>query len=103
MLAGSLVELGVRATPFARSGRLIARDRDAWLRRLQSARRSDSTLSAYRIAIDDLLDWAEREQRSEELFEERAIVDHLADYRQERSPAPATYYRRFVLLRHFMQ
>jgi integrase/recombinase XerC len=103
VLAGSLVELGVRAAPSTRSKRLIARDRDAWLRRLQSAGRSDSAVSAYRIAIDDLLAWAEREQRSDELFDEQAIVDYLDDYRRRRNPAAATYYRRFVLLRHFMQ
>jgi len=102
VLAGSLLELGVRAAPAARSARLIARDRDAWLRRLQSAGRSASTLSAYRIAIDDLLAWAEREQRTGELFDEQAIVDYLDDYLRRRDPAPATYYRRFVLLRRFM-
>jgi site-specific recombinase XerD len=103
VLAGSLVELGVRAAPSARSGRLIARDREAWLRRLRSAQRSESTISAYRVAIDGLLVWAEREQRAGELFDEQAIVDHLDDYRRRCNPAPATYYRRFVLLRRFMQ
>lgn len=103
VLAGSLVELGVRAAPAARSARLIARDRDAWLRRLQSAGRSASTVSAYRIAIDNLLAWAEHEQRTGDLFDEQAIVDYLDDYRKRRNPAPATYYRRFVLLRRFMQ
>ena len=103
VLAGSLLELGVRATPSARSGRLIARDREAWLRRLQSARRSESTVNAYRIAIDELLAWAAREARTGELFDEQAIVDHLDDYRQRLGPAPATYHRRFLLLRHFMR
>jgi site-specific recombinase XerD len=103
VLAGSLVELGVRAVPSTRSSRLVARDRDAWLRRLQSAGRSASTISAYRIAIDDLLAWAEREQRGGDLFEEQGIVDYLDNYRQRRDPAPATYYRRFVLLRRFME
>jgi integrase/recombinase XerD len=103
VLAGSLVELGVRATPSARSIRLLARDRDAWLRRLQSAERGESTVSAYRIAIDDLIAWAGREGRSEDLFDEQGIVDYLDDYRRGRNPAPATYYRRFVLLRRFMQ
>ena len=103
VLAGSLLELGVRATPSARSGRLIARDREAWLRRLQSARRSESTVAAYRIAIDELLAWAAREARTGELFDEQAIVDHLDDYRQRLGPAPATYHRRFLLLRHFMR
>jgi site-specific recombinase XerD len=103
VLASSLVEPGVRATPSTRSARLVARDRDAWLRRLQSAGRGESTVSAYRIAIDDLLAWAEREQRSEDLFDEQATVDYLDDYRRRRKPAAATYYRRFVLLRRFMQ
>jgi integrase/recombinase XerC len=103
VLAGSLVELGVRAAASSRSAQLVARDREAWLRRLRSAQRSESTISAYRVAIDDLLAWAEREQRTGEMFDEQAIVDHLDDYRQRCSPAPATYYRRFVLLRRFMQ
>jgi site-specific recombinase XerD len=103
VLAGSLMELGVRATASRRSVRLVARDREAWLRRLRSAQRSESTVSAYRIAIDDLLAWAEREQRSADLFDEQGIVDYLDDYRRRRDPAAATYYRRFVLLRRFMQ
>jgi site-specific recombinase XerD len=102
VLAGSLAELGVRATPPARS-RLLDRDRDAWLRRLQSAQRSRSTLNAYRVAIDDLLEWAERSGRSAELFAEQTLVDHLDAYRRSRGPAPATYHRRFVLLRRFMR
>lgn len=103
VIAGSLLELGVRAAPSARSARLLAHDRDAWLRRLRSVERGESTVNAYRIAIDDLLAWAERERRGEELFEERAIVDYLDDYRRRRKPAVATYYRRFVLPRCFMQ
>ena len=102
MLAGSLAEMGVRAASTSRSRRLLARDRDAWLRRLQSAERSASSLSAYRHAIDDLLAWAERAQRAGELFEEQAIVDYLDDYRKRCEPAPATYHRRFLLLRRFM-
>ncbi len=102
MLAGLLVEMGVRGSPSSRSVRLTARDRDAWLRRLQSEQRSRSTISAYRIAIDDLLAGAQERQRSGKLFEERAIVDYLADYRQARRPEAATYYRRFVPLRRFM-
>lgn len=102
VLAGCLLELGVRAVPSSRSARLIARDRDAWLRRLQSAQRTQSTIDAYRIAIDDLLIWASEKQRSADLFDEQTIVDYLADYRRARTPAAATYYRRFVLLRRFM-
>lgn len=59
VVASALVELGVRAAPTTRSIRLVIRDRDSWLRRLQSAGRSQSTIRAYRIAIDELLAWAE--------------------------------------------
>lgn len=102
VLAGSLAELGVRVAPSLRSAQLIARDRDAWLRRLQSAQRSQSTIAAYRIAINDLIAWAEQKQCSGNLLDEQTIVDYLADYSHTRKPAAATYYRRFVLLRHFM-
>lgn len=96
ILAGSLADLGVRAVGTTRSARLLRRDRDAWLRRLRSAERSDSSLSAYRYAIDDLLAWAETTQRTGELFEEQAIVDYLDEYRKRCEPAPATYHRRFL-------
>jgi integrase len=102
ILAGSLAEMGVRARSTTRSARLLTRDRDAWLRRLRSAERSASSLSAYRYAIDDLLSWAERTERTGELFEEQTIVDYLDEYRTRCEPAPATYHRRFLLLRRFM-
>jgi site-specific recombinase XerD len=102
ILAGSLAEMGVRARSTTRSARLLTRDRDAWLRRLRSAERSASSLSAYRYAIDDLLSWAERTERTGELFEEQTIVDYLDEYRSRCEPAPATYHRRFLLLRRFM-
>ncbi len=103
VLAGSLAEMGVRAVATTRSARLLTRDRDAWLLRLRSAERSASSISAYRHAIDDLLSWAQRRERPAELFEERTIVDYLDEYRQRCAPAPATYHRRFLLLRCFMQ
>lgn len=103
VLAGSLAELGVRSVPSAGTRRLVSRDLRAWLRRLESAGRSQSTIDAYRIAIGSLLSWAERTRRTAELFEEGAIVDYLDDYRRLSSPAPATYHRRFLLLRRFMQ
>ena len=102
ILAGSLAEMGVRARSTTRSARLLTRDRDAWLRRLRSAERSASSLSAYRYAIDDLLSWAEQTERTGELFEEQTIVDYLDEYRTRCEPAPATYHRRFLLLRRFM-
>jgi integrase len=103
VLAGALAEMGVRAACTTRSARLLARDRDAWLLRLRSAERSASSISAYRHAIDDLLSWGEFEDRAGELFEERTIVDYLDEYRGRCNPAPATYHRRFLLLRRFMR
>ena len=103
IIAGSLAESGVQPACGRRSARLLARDRDGWLLRLRSADRSASAINAYRHAIDDLLAWAERCDRVGELFEERAIVDYFADYRERCTPAPATYHRRFLLLRRFMR
>ena len=78
----------------------LQRARNEWLRRLQAARRSESALTAYRIAIDDLLAWCGDRDRS--VFEEATIVDYLAAYQRHAHPAPATYYRRFGLLRRFL-
>src|SRR5262245_59986734 len=75
--------------------------RNDWLSRLEAARRSKSALVAYRIAIDDLLDWSS--DRGRNIFEEATIVDYLAAYQRRARPAPATYYRRFGLLRRFVR
>ena len=75
--------------------------REDWLRRLETSRKSKSSLVAYRVAIDDLLDWSERRHRS--VLEEATIVDYLSAYQQRAHPAPATYYRRFLLLRRFLR
>ena len=101
VLAGCLSQLGVGTAPAPKRSTSLGDARDDWLRRLQAACRSDSTLVAYRIAIDDLLAWSSEHDRS--VFEEAAIVDHLADYRARAHPAPATYYRRFLLLRRFLR
>jgi integrase len=103
VLAGVLSELGVSAPRPRPTAELVVRAREDWLRRLRSSERSESALRAYRVAIDDLLAWAEREDRGGELFEERTIVDYLDDYRRRASPAPATYHRHFLLLRRFMR
>ena len=100
VLAGSLVELGVSLTMGALPMRTLVRDRNLWLRRMRSAQRSQSTLNAYRLAIDDLRAWSERERQA--AIDEQAIVEYLDDYRRRCRPAPATYYRRFVLLRRFI-
>src|SRR4051812_18622130 len=69
--------------------------RDDWLRRLETSQKSASALVAYRVAIDDLLDWSETSGRS--VFDEASIVTYLSCYRERAQPAPATYYRRFLL------
>jgi site-specific recombinase XerD len=99
LLAGLLDEL--RKAPPTAPIPDIQRARDDWLRRLQAAKRSESAITAYRIAIDDLLAWCGDRDRS--IFEEATIVDYLADYQRRADPAPATYYRRFGLLRRFVR
>ena len=99
----SLTDLAYSPGSQPPSAALLVRGRDEWLRRVRSAGRSESALRAYRIAIDDLCAWAQRTGRFEELFQETAIVDYLDDYRTRRSPAAATYHRRFLLLRRFLR
>jgi integrase len=101
LLAGYLAKLSADAAQPALATVDVRRARDDWLRRLQTAHRSASALTAYRIAIDDLLDWSAQNRRS--IFDEATIVDYLAAYQRRASPAPATYYRRFGLLRRFLQ
>lgn len=103
VVAGSLADMGLQVTTRTRSPRLLAHDRDAWLLRLRSAGRSVSSIAAYRFAIDDLIDWGQRRERTAELMEEHTIVDYLTEYRQRCAPASATYHRRFLLLRRFMR
>lgn len=101
VLSACLASFGAptaRPTPTAAS---LRQARDDWMRRLTSTCRSESAHRAYRNAIDDLLAWSE--PRAGDLFEEGTIVDYLAAYQERAQPAPATYYRRFVLLRRFLR
>ena len=82
-------------------GTALRQARDEWLRRLETSQKSLSAQVAYRVAIDDLLDWSEPRRRS--VLEEATIVDYLSAYRQRAHPAPATYYRRFLVLRRFLR
>ena len=84
VIASSLVELGGAPVPSTTS-------------------RSDSLIRAYRNTIDDLIAWSDADERRGNLFDERTIVEYLEDYRRRCSPAPATYHRRFLLLRRFMR
>jgi integrase/recombinase XerC len=101
LLAGYLSEFARTAVGQNPSPIKLRQARHDWLRRLQTARRSESAITAYRIAIDDLLDWSEGHGRN--VFEEQTIVDYLTAYEEHARPAPATYYRRFGLLRCFFR
>ena len=87
--------------PASCDGIALRQARDEWLRRLETSQKSQSAQVAYRVAIDDLLDWSEPRHRS--VLEEATIVDYLTAYRQRAHPAPATYYRRFLVLRRFLR
>lgn len=100
ILVGYLSELATAEQRPPR-GADLRQARNDWLRRLEAGRRSQSSLTAYRIAIDDLLDWSAEHGR--DVFEEATIVDYLAEYQRRARPAPATYYRRFGLLRRFLR
>jgi site-specific recombinase XerD len=99
IIANCLVELGVAVHGEGRRVDLQVARSD-WLRRLESSRRSASTVTAYRVALDDLISWLATHD-SPDPFREETVVAHLHAYRDARQPAPATYYRRFLLLRRF--
>ena len=102
VLASCLGQLGVApASPPLTDCASLRQAREDWLRRLETSQKSGSALVAYRVAIDDFLDWSEVDRRS--VLEEATIVDYLSSYQQRARPAPATYYRRFLLLRRFFR
>jgi site-specific recombinase XerD len=102
VVAQCLTELGVSLPKSALTVDLRLARTD-WLRRLESSRRSASTITAYRVAGEDLLEWLETNSRSADAFREDTLVAYLDSYRARCSPAPATYYRRFMLLRRFVR
>ena len=101
VLSACLASLGAPPARPAPTAASLRQARDDWLRRLTSTCRSESAHRAYHNAIDDLLAWSE--PRGGDLFEEATIVDYLAAYQERAQPAPATYYRRFVLIRRFLR
>ncbi len=103
VIAGCLEELGVALPERPVNSVSLARARDEWMRRLRSAGRSESAVAAYRAALDDLARWLSARNEEADVFSEQTIVGYLADYRRRARPAPATYYRRFVLLRRFFR
>lgn len=101
VLSACLASFGAPTARPAPTAASLRDARDDWLRRLTSTCRSESAHRAYRNAIDGLLAWSE--PRGGDLFEEETIVDYLAAYQERAKPAPATYYRRFILLRRFLR
>jgi integrase/recombinase XerC len=101
VLASRLGELGTPPVRPPAGGLSLRQGRDDWLRRLEAQQKSESAIVAYRVAIDDLLEWSEANGRN--VPEEATIVDHLRSYQQRAGPAQATYYRRFLLLRKFLR
>ncbi|MGH2833123.1 MAG: tyrosine-type recombinase/integrase [Solirubrobacteraceae bacterium] len=102
VLTDSLAKVRARGISSEHSAGLALGERDAWLRQMHDAQRSKISITATRAAIDDLLAWAQRERRTEDIFNREAIIDYLKDYRQRLCPAPSTYRNRFVQLRSFM-
>ena len=101
VLASRLGELGTLPVRPPAGGLSFRQARDDWLRRLEAQQKSESAIVAYRVAIDDLLEWSEANRRN--VLEEATIVDYLRSYQQRAGPAQATYYRRFLLLRKFLR
>jgi integrase/recombinase XerC len=101
VLAACLGQLASPPSATAVSIASLGQARDDWLRRLETAHKSESALVAYRVAIDDLLGWCDGRGRA--VLDERTIVDYLSAYEERAHPAPATYYRRFLLLRRFLR
>ncbi len=63
VLPSCLGLLGAPSTPLPAHGVSLRQAGDDWLRRLETQRKSESTLVGYRVAIDDLLDWSETNGR----------------------------------------
>lgn len=101
LVAGCLSELGV-SMPRAAVSVDLSLARNDWLRRLESSRRSTSSISAYRVALDDLIAWLAADA-TRDPFREETVVAYLDHYRTSHCPAAATYYRRFTLLRRFFR
>ena len=103
IMAASLSDLGIDLPQTPPRAVSLEQARQDWLRRLRSANRSASSISAYRVALDDLLSYLDRCGQAAAPLGEETIVAYLDDYRRRRNPAEATYYRRFTLLRRFFR
>jgi len=86
LLAGLVAQLATASGRPAPSRLSLWQARDDWLRRLQTTQRSASALTAYRIAIDDLLNW--NAERARNVFEEATIVASSRPTRRASNPRP---------------
>ncbi len=103
-MAACLQELGVGFGERRNVAEIsLEQGRDEWLQRLSSGSRSKSALVAYRVAIDDLRSYLDRKSLAGGVLREETVVAYLDDYRTRARPAPATYYRRFTVLRRFFR
>ena len=100
-----LLSRSARRPPSPRLGVLdsasLRQARDDWLRRLETCaqeRERTGRLPRRDRRPARLVGAAHRS-----VFEEATIVDYLSAYEHRAHPAPATYYRRFLLLRRFLR
>jgi integrase/recombinase XerC len=103
IIAASLGELGVELPERSDRPVDLQEARNEWLQRVRSSRRAESTVTAYRIALDDFLKWLRDQGELGRRCREQTVVAYLEDYRRRNGPAAATYYRRFTLLRRFFR
>src|SRR3954453_2715476 len=80
LVAGCLGELGVSIPRGAGTAVDLSLARNDWLPRLESSRRSASSISASRIALDDLVDWLAAGP-TRDPFREETVVAYLDHYR----------------------
>ncbi|MGH3082592.1 MAG: hypothetical protein ACRDNP_00775 [Gaiellaceae bacterium] len=80
VLASRFGDLGTPPVRPRAGGLSLRQARDDWLHRLEAQQKSESAIVAYRVAIDDLLEWSEANGRH--VLEEAAMVDYLRSYQQ---------------------
>ena len=77
VLATCLGQLGSPPAPTVVSVASLRQARDDWLRRLETAHKSESALVAYRVAIDDLLDFGAASPHRPRRSDDRRLPERL--------------------------
>ena len=98
LLASCLGELRAPTTPPPDT---LRQARDDWLRRLETQRKSESTLVGYRSRSTTCSTGRKRTGATSSMRPRSSITWH--SYQERAQPAEASYYRRFVLLRKFVR